>query len=246
MESEITKAEGRIAPLNKVTPLSKYLAMALFVILPFVGGWIGYNYAPEKVVEVERVVVKEVVNTASIEAGDISESEYRDSLDPGLNAETQVYYSSDLGIAFTYSVEQTGIGPVATFTEGNRVYVYRDVSPTGSSDFVEILEKNPNKSIEETLRENHLPSYEDTCDVAMFPGLENSYVFKRTVDVTPDTSVGKCPSFDGYGQYFAPLGDRDDVYLMIGHGQELVVTDGAGSGENGFYNPWYLSIKSLY
>ena len=46
--------------LKKVTPLSKYLAMALFVILPFLGGYVGYMYAPEKVVEVERVV--EVVN----------------------------------------------------------------------------------------------------------------------------------------------------------------------------------------
>ena len=42
--------------LHKVTPFSKYLAMALFVALPFVGGWVGYAYAPEKVVEVERVV----------------------------------------------------------------------------------------------------------------------------------------------------------------------------------------------
>jgi hypothetical protein len=41
---------------NSVTPFSKYLAMALFVILPFVGGWIGYTFAPEKVVEIERVV----------------------------------------------------------------------------------------------------------------------------------------------------------------------------------------------
>lgn len=46
--------------LNTVTPLSKYLAMALFIMIPFVGGWIGYTYAPEKVVEVERVVIKEV------------------------------------------------------------------------------------------------------------------------------------------------------------------------------------------
>ena len=35
--------------------------MALFIILPFISGWIGYMYAPEKVVEVERVVVKEVI-----------------------------------------------------------------------------------------------------------------------------------------------------------------------------------------
>jgi len=40
--------------LNTVTPLSKYLAMALFVILPFLGGLIGYTYAPEKIVEVEK------------------------------------------------------------------------------------------------------------------------------------------------------------------------------------------------
>ncbi len=40
------------SPLNTVTPLSKYLAMALFTVLPFIGGWIGYTYAPEKVVEV--------------------------------------------------------------------------------------------------------------------------------------------------------------------------------------------------
>lgn len=60
MEPEINEVEGHLAPLKKVTPLSKYLALALFVILPFLGGWIGYSYAPEKVVEVERVVVKEI------------------------------------------------------------------------------------------------------------------------------------------------------------------------------------------
>lgn len=42
--------------LKKVTPLSKYLAMTLFIVMPFLGGWIGYTYAPEKVVEVERIV----------------------------------------------------------------------------------------------------------------------------------------------------------------------------------------------
>ena len=51
MQPEINEADGHLAPLKKVTPLSKYLAMALFIILPFLGGWIGYMYAPEKVVE---------------------------------------------------------------------------------------------------------------------------------------------------------------------------------------------------
>ena len=61
MEPQINEPESVIAPLKKVTPLSKYLAMALFVALPFIGGWIGYMYAPEKVVEIERIVEKIVI-----------------------------------------------------------------------------------------------------------------------------------------------------------------------------------------
>jgi|GEM_PF-1385717 len=53
------QTEGKMQQLHQVTPLSKYLAMALFVIMPFLGGYVGYVWAPDKVVEVERVVVIE-------------------------------------------------------------------------------------------------------------------------------------------------------------------------------------------
>ncbi len=59
MQPEINETEGHFAPLKKVTTVSKYLAMALFVILPFLGGWIGYSIAPVKTIEIDRVVVKE-------------------------------------------------------------------------------------------------------------------------------------------------------------------------------------------
>ncbi len=49
-----TSEQPSIGPWNRVTPLSKYLAMTLFILMPFVGGWIGYHYMPEKVVEVEK------------------------------------------------------------------------------------------------------------------------------------------------------------------------------------------------
>lgn len=79
MEPQINESESIITPLKKVTPVSKYLAMALFILLPFVGGWIGYTYAPEKVVEVERVVIqkeelKENITTTNKE-GTIDEAE---------------------------------------------------------------------------------------------------------------------------------------------------------------------------
>jgi hypothetical protein len=52
MQPETNQPEGHFAPLKKVTPVSKYLAMIIFIAMPFIGGWIGYAYAPEKVVEI--------------------------------------------------------------------------------------------------------------------------------------------------------------------------------------------------
>lgn len=73
--------------LHTATPLSKYLALALFIILPFIGGWIGYSYSPSKVVEVERVVeiekivVKEVVvDVSNDELSEMSPNIFKPSL----------------------------------------------------------------------------------------------------------------------------------------------------------------------
>jgi hypothetical protein len=66
MEPQVNETESIIAPLKKVTPLSKYLALGLFIVLPFLGGYVGYTFAPEKVVEVERVV--ETENEVEVES----------------------------------------------------------------------------------------------------------------------------------------------------------------------------------
>ncbi len=59
MESD-NQQENFLSAGNKVVTSLKYLAMTLFILMPFIGGWIGYKYAPEKVVEVEKVVIKEI------------------------------------------------------------------------------------------------------------------------------------------------------------------------------------------
>ena len=41
----------------QVTKLSKVVALIIFIVMPFVGGYIGYMYAPVKIVEVESVVI---------------------------------------------------------------------------------------------------------------------------------------------------------------------------------------------
>lgn len=59
MESEQDtgmQANELLTRLNTVTPFSKYLAMTLFVALPFLGGWVGYVFSPAKVYVIEKVV----------------------------------------------------------------------------------------------------------------------------------------------------------------------------------------------
>lgn len=54
-QSEIVvPKESIFTPLSRVTPVSKVLAAIIFIILPFVGAYVGYQLAPEKVVEVEN------------------------------------------------------------------------------------------------------------------------------------------------------------------------------------------------
>jgi hypothetical protein len=54
--------------LNSVTPLSKYLAMLLFIALPFVGGYLGYSFSPEKVIEREILVSVKDTTTVTLPA----------------------------------------------------------------------------------------------------------------------------------------------------------------------------------
>jgi len=61
---------------TKVTSLSKALAAILFIVLPFVGLYIGYTFAPEKVVEVEKVVVQEVEVEKAVTEQVVANSEF--------------------------------------------------------------------------------------------------------------------------------------------------------------------------
>ncbi len=59
--------------------------MACFIILPFLGGWIGYNYAPEKVVEIERIVEIEIPVESRVEE---------------TNVVNQIYTNKEYGFSF--------------------------------------------------------------------------------------------------------------------------------------------------
>jgi len=73
--SRVTRGEK--SNFTQVTPLSKYLAMTLFILIPFIGGWVGYYYAPEKtvkIVEIEKILVTDIENSIDAEMIEYSEN----------------------------------------------------------------------------------------------------------------------------------------------------------------------------
>jgi hypothetical protein len=90
-----------------VTPFSKYVALSMFIALPFLGGWIGYTHAPEKVIEVEKTIVKEVFVEVFVSTQDYNH-EYFQNL-------YQKQYDSDTEIKFLYQSKKTDSTYYRTF-----------------------------------------------------------------------------------------------------------------------------------
>ncbi len=93
MENITAEVETAKSPLHTITPLSKYLAMVLFVALPFLGGWIGYTYAPEKIVEVEKVVLVEQGRETTV---------VNEEVDTPVNGNSSTYTDQDYGFSFSF------------------------------------------------------------------------------------------------------------------------------------------------
>jgi len=72
--SDMSLEEKQTSIWNTVTSFSKYLAITLFVILPFLGGWVGYTFAPEKLVEIEKLIEIEKIIEVEVNKNDSSNS----------------------------------------------------------------------------------------------------------------------------------------------------------------------------
>ncbi len=95
---------NRVFPeLHQVSSLSKYFAILLFIALPFVGGWIGYQYAPFKIIEIE---LEQSIRTPS-EQNQALES--FQSVGTSSSMHITTYESKELGIAFEYPSSWGGI-----------------------------------------------------------------------------------------------------------------------------------------
>lgn len=119
---------NRLVSLKTVTPFSKYLAIALFILLPFVGGWVGYHFTPEKEVEVERkiYVQRESSDVDNVISDTLTEVNSAHSQKRDRNRYFSAYYgSSDIDLSL-FSDQELGIsfhypevwGDIATSSDG--------------------------------------------------------------------------------------------------------------------------------
>lgn len=99
-------------PVNQVTRVSKYLALTLFVILPFIGAYVGYKFGDNEQISNVDLIVTAVENKKDNLDTSPNISQVDTNFDTK-NSETAIFSSIDgqalfndpeLGISFTYPV----------------------------------------------------------------------------------------------------------------------------------------------
>lgn len=82
-------------------PISKYLAMILFILFLFIGAWVGYIYAPDRALDIEKVVQNKInqpeIITEGNEVQDKSQNQFS-----GEYVSISKYQSEELGFYFSY------------------------------------------------------------------------------------------------------------------------------------------------
>jgi len=121
------------SPLYKVTPLSKYLAMILFIALPFIGGWIGYEYATEKVIEVERVISEnldsEVLDIVyPLETERVTHKDGRNAPDGRMLSDEDMYEATGLPYITTFSKEYPLYVLGGAYSSTVTIYKYDEIT----------------------------------------------------------------------------------------------------------------------
>lgn len=90
-------------PLFQVTPHSKYLAIFLFIVLPFIGAWIGYQYAlNNKVVTTETIPNTIISNTMQPELVASSSAVVSPAEVVSIGESINNYKNPEYGVEFSY------------------------------------------------------------------------------------------------------------------------------------------------
>ncbi len=140
--------------LRIVTPFSKYLSMVMFVLLPFIGSYIGYMYATKQVVESEKSILSECLECSHEKVTEVEksvtsqESELKQNIFPNsldLDREYAMVNIQDIVKGWPYSINLLFDRELYVFAYdprfmGDSVIIYR--IPSIDLDTLESLGKN--------------------------------------------------------------------------------------------------------
>jgi hypothetical protein len=110
MPAETSGGPRTMCRLNQVTPVSKVLAAIIFIMMPFLGAYVGYVYAPEKVVEVEKIITVEKNPDLHLDVDTVSVSDSAFAqASTSLSGTMSIFHDDEVGISFSYPIEWESI-----------------------------------------------------------------------------------------------------------------------------------------
>lgn len=167
--------------LTTVTPFSKYLAMFLFIVLPFLGFGLGVQYGKSMAISATSVVMTKQTTTVLSS--------------PTLTPSTHTFVSADLGISFQYLVAQGSDLQVKEI--GDKVYVYPRGSDPLTGKYVEVFSKSANMTLIQAIQEKFLSNIASrNCTVKVGSNLSPSnpkYQYARISIMNTTSKIYPCP-----------------------------------------------------
>ncbi len=100
VSNQIVKSESIIAPLCKVTPVSKYFAVALFIALPFIGAYVGWQYAIH-----HSIVETEIKTKTSLPAAGATSTQNNEEMVEVSSSSQLQTFPQKLSTTIRYAVE---------------------------------------------------------------------------------------------------------------------------------------------
>jgi hypothetical protein len=231
-EQHIETKESVWKLLTTVTPLSKYLAMILFIILPFLGGWIGYYYALEKMLEVERL----------IEAGIAVTSNSTNDVE-GERSDEDVNISKSYSLAGGYVIESYSCGYIQ-FVDDMCYRLVRESNATEKKviihDFTEAYRSASNLN-RQVLGKQYFP--EGSEIIYFYSFIPYSSACCRIVEfniITNKFTDLRSSYFSGSGDVISPSGrfigtaDGEEVLIVDITTDAAIIKEKVGEGETPF------------
>lgn len=216
MEPDLRNSPGNnfTSPLFKITPISKYLALTIFIALPFIGGLVGYKFG---------IDVKEDTSFSNLGTNDFNQEVIQDNSNQAstTNSEKQkdddqtTFRDETYGVTFEYPQAKVGLIPdQGKLIRGGLALIETVIDGQPQYSRVQTLTETPEEV--STLRsyEYHIGSINDFSFRNVPAGFAFSYdAAQREIDCAP--TVGFENGYDPCDEYGDVKFDKTNSGLDI-------------------------------